>query len=71
MKNNPFTNIEFLIDIVGPISLLPEHWYVLSHFFQVLDNIETRENINNLKEMVKLKKFPKMNISGLNISIGF
>lgn len=56
MKNSPFTNIEFLIDIVGPISLLPEHWYVLSHFFQVLDNIETRENIEQSKRDGKIKK---------------
>ena len=48
--------IKFLIDIVGPISLLPEHWYIPAQFFQVLDSIETISDITNAKSEGKIVK---------------
>lgn len=51
----PF-QIKFLIDIVGPISLLPEHWYIPAQFFQVLDSIETISDITNAKSEGKIVK---------------
>ena len=48
--------IKFLIDIVGPIYLLPEHWYIPAQFFQVLDSIETISDITNAKSEGKIVK---------------
>ena len=46
MKNHIF-DIKFLVDIVGPISLLPEYWYAATGLSNVLDNIEEKSYINN------------------------
>ena len=55
IKNLIF-DIKFLINIVGPISLLPEHWYVPTESFGVLENIEERSDINNAINEGKIKK---------------
>ena len=55
MKNHIF-DIKFLINIVGPVSLLPEYWYAPSEPSNVLDNIEEKDSINNAINEGKLKK---------------
>ena len=55
MKNHIF-DIKFLIDVVGPISLLPEYWYIPTEFSKVLDSIEERSEINDGINEGKIKK---------------
>lgn len=65
MKNHIF-DIKFLLNIVGPISLLPEYWYSATEFSNVLDNIEEREYINNAINEGKVKKIFDNEIDLLN-----
>ena len=46
--------IKFLIDIVGPISLLPEHYLRASVLFQPLESISERSDIENALKEKKL-----------------
>lgn len=55
IKNLIF-DIKFLINIVGPISLLPEHWFAPTESFKVLESIEERSDINNAITEGKIKK---------------
>lgn len=58
IKNSPIP-VKFVINIVGPVSLEPDFWYILDKDKEPLDNIEPIDIENAIKEKRIVKEFEK------------
>lgn len=65
--------IKFLIDIVGCFFLWPEHWYIPSQFYLVLDSIETITDIYNAiseGKIIKILEDEYVLVNYMNLFLG-
>ena len=64
IKKTPL-KIKFLINIVGPLSLEPEFWYMPSNYNETLDNLDNETVEEAIKNSTIEKIFPDLTFVGL------